>query len=791
MDLSMTALLGITGEATLWTNVISVAWRVLLVLLGVNMLVIVHEFGHFIVARMCGVRCDKFYIWFDAYGFKLFSFKWGDTEYGLGWVPLGGYVKMLGQEDNPSHIQEEIEKAKLEKKEEGEESQGALEEQSRVQTTSDKDYIKKLEEQLYAPDSYLAKNVFQRMAIISAGVIMNIIFAVICATGAALIGTHETSAKIGYVAPGSAAWNADLQPGDEIVAIGDNTKPIFSSILVACMDRKEIELKVRKPGQDAVESVFVTPRIDAGALTPMIGVGPSPSLQIAEVSDHKPFETVFDPQALENGKKSFEKFSGGERLISMNNIPVSTPADYIRLCNLFINQPVEYTFAHSQAPQKGAENRANDDSFTISLSPVKAPDIGVRLTMGEIIEIKPNSAAEKAGLRSRKLDAEGNIVQRGDILLEIDNEPILDPMTFPYKIFSETSRESFEGLLGTKAELKAPNLGDEKREAPSPLSSKTLLLTVNRDGNRVDVPVALPKVAPYGGLTAKGGVMACDSLGLVYQVTPVISGVDASCSYESNPFGGVVTEIETFISDPGANSPVHMQEIFKSLTGVSSSKENEGQKFNIQWKTTAAIDDRVAIENDGSSISWLLSTLPYVPDGAPVKVSFVGLGGEEGVLKTVVKRTGDAYLTDRGLLFGVDSVFQSADNLKDALAFGVDKTYEAASQVFIFLKNVGKNVSAKALGGPGMIVGTAYEAAGRDDGVFLLFLCLISANLAVVNFLPIPVLDGGHMVFLIYEAITRRKPNEKIQIALSYVGLALILGLMFWVVFLDVLRYCF
>ena len=95
MDLSMTALLGITGEATLWTNVISVAWRVLLVLLGVNMLVIVHEFGHFIVARMCGVRCDKFYIWFDAYGLKLFSFKWGDTEYGLGWVPLGGYVKML------------------------------------------------------------------------------------------------------------------------------------------------------------------------------------------------------------------------------------------------------------------------------------------------------------------------------------------------------------------------------------------------------------------------------------------------------------------------------------------------------------------------------------------------------------------------------------------------------------------------------------------------------------------------------------------------------------------------
>ena len=98
---------------------------------------------------------------------------------------------------------------------------------------------------------------------------------------------------------------------------------------------------------------------------------------------------------------------------------------------------------------------------------------------------------------------------------------------------------------------------------------------------------------------------------------------------------------------------------------------------------------------------------------------------------------------------------------------------------------------AKALGGPGMIVGTAYAAAGRNDGVFLLFLCLISANLAVVNFLPIPVLDGGHMVFLLYEAIARRKPNEKVQVVLSYIGFGLILALMFWVIFLDVVRYCF
>ena len=151
---SMTAFLfGVTEDASAWVNFLSITWRVFLVVLGVNMLVIVHEFGHFIVARMCGVRCDKFYIWFDAYGFKFFSFKHGDTEYGLGWLPLGGYVKMFGQEDNPGGIQAEIDRAKAENVQKGEN----LSEAEKKQRA---DEINELEKQLYAPDSYLSKNVF-------------------------------------------------------------------------------------------------------------------------------------------------------------------------------------------------------------------------------------------------------------------------------------------------------------------------------------------------------------------------------------------------------------------------------------------------------------------------------------------------------------------------------------------------------------------------------------------------------------------------------------------------------
>ncbi len=59
-------------------------------------------------------------------------------------------------------------------------------------------------------------------------------------------------------------------------------------------------------------------------------------------------------------------------------------------------------------------------------------------------------------------------------------------------------------------------------------------------------------------------------------------------------------------------------------------------------------------------------------------------------------------------------------------------------------------------------------------------------NLAVLNFLPIPVLDGGHMVFLCWEAVTRKRPSERVLIAATYCGMAFVLGLMAFVLYLDI-----
>ena len=94
-------------------------------------------------------------------------------------------------------------------------------------------------------------------------------------------------------------------------------------------------------------------------------------------------------------------------------------------------------------------------------------------------------------------------------------------------------------------------------------------------------------------------------------------------------------------------------------------------------------------------------------------------------------------------------------------------------------------VSPRGLEGPWGIIKWALQKADQGNAELLLFLTMLSANLAVINFLPIPVLDGGHFVLLAYEGIRGKPANEKVQTVLAYIGLALIILLMIWVLGLD------
>ncbi len=112
----------------------------------------------------------------------------------------------------------------------------------------------------------------------------------------------------------------------------------------------------------------------------------------------------------------------------------------------------------------------------------------------------------------------------------------------------------------------------------------------------------------------------------------------------------------------------------------------------------------------------------------------------------------------------------------------IDKTVQVLKSLFS-----GK-LSAKAISGPLNIAVGTVEAAKRGLGNFFFFLCLLSVNLGIVNLLPVPVLDGGHVMYLAYETITRRALSMKLKIIFQQIGMVLLLSLMLYVTYNDINR---
>lgn len=143
-------------------------------LLGI--LIFVHELGHFLVARFCGVRVETFSL---GFGKKILSYKRGDTTYCLSIVPLGGYVKMFGEQGSEAVVTEEDKKV-----------------------------------------SYSHKTPWQRIAIVLAGPLMNFFFAVAVFSGIAQVGEQTRAAVVAEVTPGTPAAQMGLHAGDKIIQVG-------------------------------------------------------------------------------------------------------------------------------------------------------------------------------------------------------------------------------------------------------------------------------------------------------------------------------------------------------------------------------------------------------------------------------------------------------------------------------------------------------------------------------------------------------------------------------------------
>jgi regulator of sigma E protease len=121
------------------------------------------------------------------------------------------------------------------------------------------------------------------------------------------------------------------------------------------------------------------------------------------------------------------------------------------------------------------------------------------------------------------------------------------------------------------------------------------------------------------------------------------------------------------------------------------------------------------------------------------------------------------------------------------MTLGVSEIINKGSGVIRFLRMaLSWKIPRKAAAGPAGIFYAATSAASESTTKLLLFLTMLSANLAVLNFLPIPALDGGHMMFLIAEAIRGKPVNEALQMRLTVAGVLALLALMIFVTFNDV-----
>jgi regulator of sigma E protease len=129
-------------------------------------------------------------------------------------------------------------------------------------------------------------------------------------------------------------------------------------------------------------------------------------------------------------------------------------------------------------------------------------------------------------------------------------------------------------------------------------------------------------------------------------------------------------------------------------------------------------------------------------------------------------------------------------NPAKAMMIGVNKTYYFIVQVYVMMKRmiVTRSMGLEQVSGPIGIIKMGSDVASMGVPALMYFLALISANLAVINFMPLPIFDGGVFVFLLIEKIKGKPVSIKVQVATQIIGLTLIIGVFLFVTFQDIAK---
>lgn len=666
---------------------IGVVGNVLLVLLGFGAVVLVHEFGHFITAKLGGIKVEAFSICMPPTvlgirktrsGFKFrvlpgFSGRKNPveespedneaTEYRIGLFPFGGYVKLLGQEDTGP-----------------------------VKLNDD-------------PRSFVRKPISIRMAVISAGVIFNVISAAIIFMVVFLVGIRLTPAVVGGVVPNSPAAKAGLQPGDEILAIDGMTKDLdFSNTMIAAAlsgTDEKIHATVRRADGSVFETTLVAENM--GRSFREFGIEEPRSLTIAQVS--KPSVEILQKRT---------GLQPGDRVVEVNGQKVEHYWQFSRIVGQSLTPTVEVT----------AERKSADQLHTVQTSlPLEwaAADNGEAPTdadLGHVYSLVPR--------------------------LRVMGTNAKDDATTPAGKENLATRLMAGDIILAAGEVENPTY-KELREVTTRHEGELLTLKVLRtDANNVEQTATVtvkPRRAPGENRVIIGFGPALDAQHAVV-AKAIAAGNNPALDI---PRGARIVS-------------VNGKAVSSFFDIIAEVRRWEGQPVTLQYQLDGAVEGGVTLQV--AQLPQATTVRPQLGETVPFKQ--------------------------------LERLYQ-AENPVDAMAMGYRRTLGFIAQTYVTLARLIRGlISPDNLMGPLGIITVSYRIVAEQPLVnYAYFLGLISATIAVMNFLPLPPFDGGLIVLMLIEKAKGSALTERTQGLVAYAGWVLVLVLLVYVTFNDIVRSFF